>query len=242
MQRNIILLSTKIRRDAEGRYSLNDLHKAAMANGKATESQRPGNFLLSDSVQAFAQVLTDAKNLASVVSVKGGTNQGTYADELVAIRYAAWIDPAFEVQVYQAFQAVQHAKAEAIHADALRRAARERARLECPAMTGALRDMRAEQGKTTAAHHYRNEADMLNRIVLGMAASEYRDYRGIPEDEPIRDLLTPAEIAAIEELQRFNSSLILLGMDYEERKARCVELFQRRHAVRVEAEALKRIA
>lgn len=230
-----------VRRDADGRYSLNDLHKAAMANGKATESQRPGNFLLSDSVQAFAQVLTDAKNLASVVSVKGGTNQGTYADELVAIRYAAWIDPVFEVQVYQTFQAVQHAKAEAIHADALRRAARERARLECPAMTGALRDMRAEQGKTTAAHHYRNEADMLNRIVLGMAAADYRELHGVDADYPIRDHLSAAEIAAIEELQRFDSSLILMGMDYSERKARCAELFQRRHSAKIEAESIKRL-
>lgn len=212
-----------------------------MANGKATESQRPGNFMLSDSVQAFAQVLTDAKNLASVVSVKGGTNQGTYADELVAIRYAAWIDPAFEVQVYQTFQAVQHAKAEAIHADALRRAARERARLECPAMTGALRDMRAEQGKTTAAHHYRNEADMLNRIVLGMAAADYRELHGVDSDDPIRDHLSEAEIAAIEELQRFDSSLILLGMDYSERKTRCTELFQRRHSAKIEAESIKRL-
>lgn len=230
-----------VRRDADGRYSLNDLHKAAMANGKATESHKPANFIRSDSVQAFAQVLTDAQNRASVVSVKGGTNQGTYAVELVAIRYAAWVDPAFEVQVYQTFQAVQHAKAEAIHADALRRAARERARLECPAMTGALRDMRAEQGKTTAAHHYRNEADMLNRIVLGMAAADYRELHGIDSDAPIRDHLSAAEIAAIEELQRFDSSLILLGMDYSERKARCTELFQRRHSAKIEAESIKRL-
>ncbi len=212
-----------------------------MANGKASESQRPGSFLQAESVKAFVQELTDATKIASVVSVKGGTNQGTYAVELVAIRYAAWIDPAFEVQVYQTFQAVQHAKAEAINADALRRAARERARLECPAMTGALRDMRAEQGKATAAHHYRNEADMLNRIVLGMAAADYRELHGIDADDPIRDHLTAAEIAAIEELQRFDSSLILMGMDYSERKARCTELFQRRHSAKIESESIKRL-
>lgn len=230
-----------VRRDADGRYSLNDLHKAAMANGKATDVHRPASFLRTVNVQHFVQILSDAQNCASVVSVKGGTNQGTYAVELVAIRYAAWIDPAFEVQVYQTFQAVQRAKGDAIHAEALRRAARERARLECPAMTGALRDMRAEQGKTTAAHHYRNEADMLNRIVLGMTAADYRELHGIDADDPIRDHLTAAEIAAIEELQRFDSSLILLGMNYSERKARCIELFQRRHAAKIEAESIKRL-
>lgn len=105
----LVIESVSIRQDAHGRYSLNDLHKAAMANGKATESQRPGEFLKSDSVQSFvaaldAENLGDATIIASVHSVKGGKTQGTWAAELVAIRYAAWIEPSFEVRVYRAFR------------------------------------------------------------------------------------------------------------------------------------------
>lgn len=111
-----VIESISIRRDAEGRYSLNDLRRAAMMAGKATESQRPGNFLKADTVQAFIAAYDaeesdatkiasgDAKIFASVHSVKGGKSQGTYAAELIAIRYAAWIDPSFEVKVYRTFQ------------------------------------------------------------------------------------------------------------------------------------------
>ena len=106
----LVIESVQIRQDAHGRYSLNDMHKAAMANGKATESQKPSEFLSSQGVQAFIAVLDaenmgKAENSASVKSVKGGKTPGTWAAELVAIRYAAWINPEFEVRVYREFRA-----------------------------------------------------------------------------------------------------------------------------------------
>lgn len=102
----------EIAQDEHGRYSLNDMHRAAMAAGNATESQRPGEFLRSAGVQAFLSVLdTDAGIHASVSSIKGGPNQGTYGARLVVLRYAAWIAPTFEVQVYQCFDDMTRGKA-----------------------------------------------------------------------------------------------------------------------------------
>lgn len=46
-----------VRVDEEGRYNLNDLHAAAVANGEATESQRPSNFLRSAQVKRFISAL-----------------------------------------------------------------------------------------------------------------------------------------------------------------------------------------
>ncbi|MGJ8516637.1 P63C domain-containing protein [Carnimonas bestiolae] len=100
----INLHGIQVRIDEEGRYCLNDLHKAAKANGKAGNSQRPGEFLKTAQVQRFVDRLTDANNVASVVSIKGGKRQGTYAHELVVTRYAAWIDVDFEIDVYATFQ------------------------------------------------------------------------------------------------------------------------------------------
>lgn len=101
---NLIVSDSNIRINTEGMYSLNDLHKAAMAAGKATESQRPSNFTQSQSDFIAA---VDATGIASVKSTKGGKNQGTFACELVAMKYAGWIDPTYEVQVYQAVQALR---------------------------------------------------------------------------------------------------------------------------------------
>ncbi|EEI0869482.1 KilA-N domain-containing protein [Salmonella enterica] len=93
-----------VRVDEEGRYNLNDLHAAAVAEGNATESQRPGEFLKTKQIRAFVRALTDAKKIASVKTIKGGPHQGSWGLELVAIRYAAWLNPLFEIKVYETFQ------------------------------------------------------------------------------------------------------------------------------------------
>lgn len=105
----IVVFDTKIKQDENGRYSLNDLHKAAMAKGHATISHRPAGYLRNANVKAFIDELDlEARNCASVKSIKGGKNQGTYATELVALRYAGWISAKVEVEVYKTFQKVLH--------------------------------------------------------------------------------------------------------------------------------------
>lgn len=95
-----------VRVDKDGRYNLNDLHAAAVANGQASESQRPGEFLKTKQIRRFVHALTDAKKIASVVTVKGGPMQGSWGLELIAIRYAAWLSPMFEIRVYETFQMI----------------------------------------------------------------------------------------------------------------------------------------
>ncbi len=38
--------------------------------------------------------------------INGGVNQGVWALEIVAIRYAAWLSAEFEIRVYQTFQSL----------------------------------------------------------------------------------------------------------------------------------------
>lgn len=107
---NITVFEKTIRIDADGRFCLNDIHKAAMANGKATESQKPSEFLRHDKVKDFiSEVDLEAGNRASIKTVKGRGITGTYATELVALRYAGWISAKVEVEVYRTFQKVAHA-------------------------------------------------------------------------------------------------------------------------------------
>lgn len=99
-----------VRVDSAGRYNLNDLHAAAVANGEATESQRPNKFIRSAAVKRFVSALDTRgqkcrlKENQSLNIVNGGVNQGVWAAELLAIRYAAWIKPEFEIQVYETFR------------------------------------------------------------------------------------------------------------------------------------------
>ena len=107
----INLYGIEVRIDSEGRYCLNDLHKAAVANEKATANHAPAQFLRNASVKAFTQRLSDVQNCTSVVSIRGGKNQGTYGHDLVVARYAAWIDVDFEIDVYETFQQAKRQQA-----------------------------------------------------------------------------------------------------------------------------------
>jgi hypothetical protein len=93
-----------VRLDDEGRYNLNDLHAAAVANGEATENQRPSQFMRSRQVRNFVDTLTRVQKCTAVQTINGGLNHGVWALELVAIRYAAWLSAEFEIRVYQTFQ------------------------------------------------------------------------------------------------------------------------------------------
>lgn len=102
----LIIADSEVSINKEGMYCLNDLHRIAVANGQATESQRPSVFVSSqkDFIEA---VNSEAAINASVKTAKGGKS-GTYAVELVAMKYAGWINPHYEVQVYKAMQALKH--------------------------------------------------------------------------------------------------------------------------------------
>lgn len=95
-----------VRVDNDGRYNLNDLHAAAVAEGNATESQRPSNFTKSKTIKEFVKELTAATKVAALKTVNGGPNHGVWGLELLAIRYAAWLSTKFEIKVYQTFQMV----------------------------------------------------------------------------------------------------------------------------------------
>lgn len=233
----ITILDTSIRQDAEGRYSLNDLHRAAMAaagrDGSPNDDhQRPGRFFESAGVQDFIAAL-DAENPASSVSIVRGRGkaQGTYVSELVVYRYAAWISAAFEVKVYSVFRDWARGAVDRQMQARIAEQERNAARLECPGMTRALKETRAAQGKETPAHCYSTEMDMINRIVLGMSAKQYREAHGIDASTPLRDAIIgqPAHIAAIRDLQRTNQALIECGMEYQERKEKLQALAMRKH-------------
>ena len=106
----VIVNGVSVRVDSAGRYSLNDLHSAAVLKGEANESQKPSKFIRSASVKRFVSALdsrgqkSPLKGNQSLKVIKGGNEQGVWAAELLAIRYAAWIKPEFEISVYETFR------------------------------------------------------------------------------------------------------------------------------------------
>jgi len=100
----VIVNGVSVRVDSEGRYNLNDLHAAAVLKGEATDNQRPSQFMRSKQVRKFVQTLSAVQKCTAVDAVNGGVNHGVWGMELVAIRYAAWLSPEFEIRVYETFR------------------------------------------------------------------------------------------------------------------------------------------
>lgn len=83
-----------------------------------------------------------------------------------------------------------------------------------PLLTEAIRKTRSDP----KPYDYSNEADMLNRIVLGMTAKQYREKHSIPKNEPIRPHMTNDEAELMEQLQVIDVGLQYSEPDYQKRK------------------------
>nr|WP_081667727.1 phage antirepressor KilAC domain-containing protein [Serratia liquefaciens] len=95
-----VIAGVEIATDSEGRFNLNALHKAS---GLGT-NKAPAQWLRTQAAQDLVQELTDMQICTSPLqSSKGGLSQGTFAHELLAVSYAGWISPPFQLQVNQKF-------------------------------------------------------------------------------------------------------------------------------------------
>ena len=67
-------------------------------------------------------------------------------------------------------------------------------------------------------YHFGNECDMINRIVLGMSAKQFRDAHGLKKGTSIRPYLTKEQIEMMEILQKVDVGLLVSVPDYQQRK------------------------
>lgn len=102
----------------------------------------------------------------------------------------------------------------------------KQAKMEFPAFTNAIMEAHEEPKH----YHFSNEINMINRIVLGLSASKFKEVNGIDKKvRSIRPYLELGQITMIEELQRIDIGLIVAGIEYEERKRILHAAYERRN-------------
>lgn len=207
---NIIICNTQVSINKDGLYCLNDLHKAS--GGEARH--QPAQFLRLDSTKELVNELSkeigDMGNPISVI--KGGNKAGTYVCKELVYAYASWISPKFHKLVLDTFKATMHEEYQ-------RKAIRENAREGYKDLSKALKEYKGDKIKW---YHYANEADMINLIVLGCTAKDFRKTNNLKDNEPLRDYLNKFQIETIEQLQRMDEQLINLDFNLKQRKD-CLE-------------------
>ncbi|WP_339056566.1 KilA-N domain-containing protein [Candidatus Regiella endosymbiont of Tuberolachnus salignus] len=107
----VVIENAYVRSNENGMYNLNDLHRAALQAGLAKKWQVPSQFRKSDGIEKYideaVRMLNCTLDKNHILIIKnGGKNSGIWAHELITLRYAAWLSPAFEFKVYQTFREV----------------------------------------------------------------------------------------------------------------------------------------
>ncbi|BBV41343.1 KilA-N domain-containing protein [Citrobacter portucalensis] len=103
MATQITVSDISIHQDAEGRYSLNDLHKAS-----GNEQRHQPRYWLS--IQQTKEIIDEIINseipLFLPVETKRGCRGGTYVCKELVYAYAMWISAAFSLKVIRAYDAM----------------------------------------------------------------------------------------------------------------------------------------
>lgn len=92
-----------VHQDVNGRYSLNDLHKAA-----GGERRHEPSFFLAN--QQTTDLVSELETTGNPVVKKEGRNGGTFVCKEIVYAYAMWISPKFHLQVIRTFDDVASGK------------------------------------------------------------------------------------------------------------------------------------
>ena len=88
------------------------------------------------------------------------------------------------------------------------------ARVQFPRLTAQI----ALLHENPRPYHFSNECDMLNRLVIGMSAKQFRAKHGLDKCDSIRPHLTAAQIALLDELQIVDIGLLIAMPDFNQRR------------------------
>ena len=92
-------------------------------------------------------------------------------------------------------------------------------------MCAAVAVSRALQGKDTNANHYINEANMLYVLLLGTTAKKWLLSQGLIGE--LRKHLSADQLEHLAYLERTNTTLLEMDMDFQQRKEKLTALFTR---------------
>jgi hypothetical protein len=140
------------------------------------------------------------------IHTKRGKFGGTYFHKDLALQFARWLSPIFGVKLDR--WTMHRIKAESDW---------QRQRLEAKTGFLPMTDAILRQHDLVKHYHFSNEVNLINRIVLGMPAKQFKEEYQI---DIVRDACTAAQLKEIDQLQLINTGLIEIGMEYQERKER----------------------
>lgn len=165
-------------------------------------------------------VMTPTKWIAQMDAIgivsKAGRYGGTYAHSDIAMSFATWISPEFQLYIMKDYRRLK--------ADENSRLSlnwnlnREISKLNYRIHTDAIKEnlIPPELTPMQVSYKYANEADMLNVVLFGKTAKQWRDENP-KEKGNMRDTATIKQLLILANLESYNAVLINQGKTQEER-------------------------
>lgn len=157
----------------------------------------------------------DATNAIGIVS-KSGRYGGTFAHSDIAFEFASWVSPEFKLYIIKDYKRL---KTEENSRLSLRwNLNREISKLNYRVHTNAIKENLIPPVLTAQqiSYTYASEADLLNTVLFGKTAKEWRDSNP-NEKGNIRDDATIYQLLVLVNMESYNAILIKQGKSQAER-------------------------
>ena len=157
----------------------------------------------------------ETTNAIGIVS-KSGRYGGTYAHSDIAFEFASWISPEFKLYIIKDYKRLKSEENSRLSLNW--NLNRELSKLNYRIHTDAIKANLIPPELTSAqiSYTYASEADMLNVVLFGKTAKQWRDENQ-NETGNIRDQATIYQLLLLSNLESYNAILIQQGKSQAER-------------------------
>jgi hypothetical protein len=157
----------------------------------------------------------EATNAIGIVS-KSGRYGGTYAHSDIAMSFATWISPEFQLYIMKDYRRLKTDENSRLSLNW--NLNREISKLNYRIHTDAIKENLIPPELTSAqvAYTYANETDMLNAVLFGRTAKQWKDENPTVKGN-MRDAATLNQLLVLANLESYNAVLINQGKNQKER-------------------------
>ena len=157
----------------------------------------------------------DATNAIGIVS-KSGRYGGTFAHSDIAFEFASWVSPEFKLYIIKDYKRLKTEENSKLSLGW--NLNREISKLNYRVHTDAIKENLIPPVLTSQqiSYTYANEADLLNTVLFGKTAKEWRDSNP-NEKGNIRDLASIYQLLVLSNMESYNAILIKHGKSQAER-------------------------
>ena len=157
----------------------------------------------------------ESTNAIGIVS-KSGRYGGTFAHSDIAFEFASWISPEFKFYIIKDYKRLKTQESSRLSLQW--NLNREISKLNYRIHTNAIKEnlLPDELTQLQISYVYADEADLLNVVLFGKTAKQWRDAN-LDKKGNIRDYATVNQLLVLANLESYNAILIKQGKSQEER-------------------------